>query len=109
MTSTQGSTETAIDGAADTSAGNGAIRPFRIDVPEELTDLRRRINATRWPDRETDASQGVRLEAIQALAAEKAYPNRIHYNNELDQGGHFAWEQPQILAEEIRATFRSLR
>jgi hypothetical protein len=30
------------------------IRPFRIDVPEEyLIDLRRRIAATRWPERET--------------------------------------------------------
>ena len=41
--------------------------------------------------------------------AEKAYPNLIHFN-EIDEGGHFAaWEQPQILSEEIRATFRSLR
>ena len=41
--------------------------------------------------------------------AEKAYPNLIHFN-EVDEGGHFAaWEQPQILSEEIRATFRSLR
>jgi pimeloyl-ACP methyl ester carboxylesterase len=46
-----------------------AIRPFTIDVPEEeLTDLRSRINATKWPDRETDASQGVQLATIQALA-----------------------------------------
>jgi hypothetical protein len=38
-------------------------------VPEEqLEDLRRRIIATRWPDREIDASQGVQLETIQALA-----------------------------------------
>ena len=48
-----------------------AIRPFRIDVPEEaIVDLRRRISATRWPDRETvtDPSQGVPLTAIQELA-----------------------------------------
>ena len=48
-----------------------AIRPFRIDVPEaELTELRRRITATRWPERETvnDASQGVQLATVQALA-----------------------------------------
>ena len=48
-----------------------AIRPFRINVPEEeLTDLRRRINATRWPERETvaDASQGVQLATTQELA-----------------------------------------
>src|SRR6266849_7531757 len=39
-----------------------AIRPFHVNVPEaELTELRRRINATKWPERETvaDASQGV--------------------------------------------------
>jgi pimeloyl-ACP methyl ester carboxylesterase len=41
--------------------------------------------------------------------AEKAYPNLIHYNR-LPKGGHFAaWEQPQSLSEEFRATFRSLR
>jgi pimeloyl-ACP methyl ester carboxylesterase len=41
--------------------------------------------------------------------AERAYPNLIHYNKTA-KGGHFAaWEQPQILSEEIRAGFRSLR
>jgi pimeloyl-ACP methyl ester carboxylesterase len=41
--------------------------------------------------------------------AEKAYPKLIHFN-EVDEGGHFAaWEQPQTLSEEIRASFRSLR
>ena len=41
--------------------------------------------------------------------AEQAYPNLIHYNK-LDKGGHFAaWEQPQLLSEEVRAGFRSLR
>jgi len=48
------------------------IRPFQVDaVPEaELTELRRRINATRWPERETvaDATQGVQLATTQALA-----------------------------------------
>jgi len=55
---------------ADAGAGEDrAIRPFTIDVPEEeLTDLRSRINATKWPDRETDATQGVQLATIQALA-----------------------------------------
>ena len=51
---------------------NSAIRPFeKVNFPEaELTELRRRINATRWPDRETvtDASQGVQLATTQALA-----------------------------------------
>jgi pimeloyl-ACP methyl ester carboxylesterase len=53
------------------SAANttGAIRPFEVDVAdEELADLRNRISATRWPDRETHASQGVQLEMIRALA-----------------------------------------
>jgi pimeloyl-ACP methyl ester carboxylesterase len=42
--------------------------------------------------------------------AERAYPdNLIHYNR-VDRGGHFAaWEQPQLLSEELRASFRSLR
>jgi pimeloyl-ACP methyl ester carboxylesterase len=47
------------------------IRPFQIQVPEEdLVDLRRRIAATRWPEKETvaDPSQGVQLATIQALA-----------------------------------------
>jgi pimeloyl-ACP methyl ester carboxylesterase len=40
---------------------------------------------------------------------ERAYPNLIYYNR-LDKGGHFAaWEQPQLLSEEVRAGFRSLR
>ena len=52
-------------------ADPNAIRPFQVNVPEaELTDLRRRINATKWPERETvtDASQGVQLATIQKLA-----------------------------------------
>jgi pimeloyl-ACP methyl ester carboxylesterase len=41
--------------------------------------------------------------------AEKAYPNLVYYNR-LPKGGHFAaWEQPQALTEELRASFRSLR
>ena len=49
-----------------------AIRPFQVNVPEaEPTALRRRINATRFPEKETvaDFSQGVQLAFIQALAA----------------------------------------
>ncbi|MGZ7049492.1 MAG: epoxide hydrolase family protein [Methanobacterium sp.] len=55
-----------------TAAGEeNSIRPFRINIPEEaLVDLRRRILATNWPERETvsDQSQGVRLATIQELA-----------------------------------------
>ena len=48
-----------------------AIRPFRINVSDaELTELRRRISATRWPDQETvrDQSQGPQLATLQKLA-----------------------------------------
>ncbi|HLK73769.1 MAG TPA: epoxide hydrolase [Streptosporangiaceae bacterium] len=42
--------------------------------------------------------------------AERAYPNNLIHFNELDRGGHFAaWEQPLLFAEEMRASFRSLR
>lgn len=45
------------------------IRPFAIDVPEaQLVDLRRRIAATNWPDRELEPTQGVQLDTIRALA-----------------------------------------
>jgi pimeloyl-ACP methyl ester carboxylesterase len=47
------------------------VRPFRVEVPEEdLAELRRRIAATRWPEKEpvTDQSQGVQLATMQALA-----------------------------------------
>ncbi len=58
--------------AQQTSNENTAVRPFqRLAVPEgELTDLRERVKATRWPTRElvTDDSQGVQLATIQALA-----------------------------------------
>ena len=53
------------------TVNRNAIRPFHVNVPEaELADLRRRINVTRWPDRETvtDATQGVQLATTQALA-----------------------------------------
>jgi len=53
------------------AATSDEIRPFQIDVPQdELVELRRRILATRWPERETvaDDSQGVPLAMIQELA-----------------------------------------
>jgi pimeloyl-ACP methyl ester carboxylesterase len=53
------------------AAEGNAIRPFRINVPEEdLVDLRRRIGATKWPEQETvaDATQGVQLATMRALA-----------------------------------------
>jgi pimeloyl-ACP methyl ester carboxylesterase len=52
-------------------ANKDAIRPFQVNVPEaDLTELRRRVNATKWPERETvlDETQGVQLATTQALA-----------------------------------------
>jgi pimeloyl-ACP methyl ester carboxylesterase len=61
---------TLLPAAARAGAEGDAIRPFRIDVPEEqLVDLRRRVLATRWPDKETvgDRSQGTQLANLQQL------------------------------------------
>jgi Epoxide hydrolase N terminus len=47
------------------------IRPFDVDIPEErIDDLRRRIEATRWPSKELvdDRSQGVQLATVKELA-----------------------------------------
>src|SRR6202789_2017047 len=62
---------TATQPATDQATDKTVIRPFHVNVPEtELTELRRRINATKWPERETvtDATQGVQLATTQALA-----------------------------------------
>ncbi len=59
-----------IAGSRATPKVDTLIRPFRVHIPEEaLTDLRRRIQATRWPDRETvpDQSQGAPLARLQPL------------------------------------------
>jgi pimeloyl-ACP methyl ester carboxylesterase len=53
------------------AAEASAIRPFHVSFPQaELADLRRRVNATRWPERETvaDATQGVQLATMRKLA-----------------------------------------
>ena len=133
-----------MSGPTENPAAAIAIRPFQVSVPDEdLVELRPRIDATRWPERETvdDDSQGVPLATMQELArywatdnakaitipfaisvfldelyqaprswAERAYPDILIHYNRLDRGGHFAaWEQPQLLSEELRAAFRSLR
>ncbi|HVE42742.1 MAG TPA: epoxide hydrolase [Planctomycetota bacterium] len=57
--------------AAQQEGDETAVRPFRVSFPEaDLAELRRRINATRWPEREPvpDASQGVQLATIQKVA-----------------------------------------
>jgi pimeloyl-ACP methyl ester carboxylesterase len=56
---------------SERAVDRNAIRPFQVNVRDaDLTDLRRRIEATRWPERETveDDSQGVQLATIQKLA-----------------------------------------
>jgi pimeloyl-ACP methyl ester carboxylesterase len=61
----------AADGPVTSKEDRSSIRPFHVNVPEAaLTDLRTRINATKWPERETvtDASQGVQLAMMQKLA-----------------------------------------
>jgi pimeloyl-ACP methyl ester carboxylesterase len=56
--------------SARAAAEDGSIRPFHINIPQgQLVDLRRRIAATRWPDKETvaDRSQGAQLAKLQTL------------------------------------------
>jgi pimeloyl-ACP methyl ester carboxylesterase len=66
---TMSTTTTERDTAKDTAATD--LRPFRVDISDEaLEDLRRRIAATQWPERETvaDSSQGVPLSTMKELA-----------------------------------------
>jgi pimeloyl-ACP methyl ester carboxylesterase len=82
-------------GSADPATATD-IRPFTVDVSDqELEDLRNRIRATRWPDRELDPSQGVHLETIKALADywstdydwrafEKSFAALPHFVTEID-------------------------
>jgi len=62
----------ATEAAAQTATDKTAIRAFEVGFPEaDLAELRRRINATRWPERETvdDDSQGVPLSTMKELAS----------------------------------------
>ena len=64
-------TQTSATQQGNKQVTDNAIRAFHVNVPEaELTELRRRINATKWPERElvADPSQGVQLATMQALA-----------------------------------------
>ena len=59
------------DVARQTASDKTAVRPFHVSIPEaELAEMRKRIKATRWPERETvtDESQGVKLAMMQDLA-----------------------------------------
>ena len=60
----------ALQASAAPAQDDAAIRPFKVHVPQaQLDDLKRRINQTRWPDRElvADGSQGVQLAQMQSL------------------------------------------
>src|ERR1700730_16913174 len=62
--------KTGAKDATATTSVDGSIRPFEFSVPEEdLVELRRRTQATRWPDKETvsDRSQGVQLAKLRRL------------------------------------------
>jgi hypothetical protein len=62
--------------ASTADTATAAIRPFQVTVPEkELVDLRQRIAATRWPDRETvtDGSQGAQLAKINTALTGATY------------------------------------
>jgi len=64
-------TGTLTDVVHDTDTTEPEIRPFRVNFPDaDLTDLNRRIKATRWPNKETvdDDTQGVQLATMQSLA-----------------------------------------
>lgn len=71
-TETETETSRAVVGVARPAGGDAsAVRPLRVHAPDvQLAELRRRINATRWPEREAvaDASQGVPLATMQKLA-----------------------------------------
>jgi pimeloyl-ACP methyl ester carboxylesterase len=70
-TQTLAGTDAGLSVFKGSSGETNAVRPFRINFSEEaLTDLRRRITATKWPERElvSDATQGVQLATMQKLA-----------------------------------------
>src|SRR5689334_22124100 len=67
----QGAISTAQPEAPAKLVSDESIRPFQVHIPDaQLTDLKRRVLATQWPDAEivSDASQGVQLGTMKALA-----------------------------------------
>ena len=82
--------------ATTEKSGAKAIRLFHVDVPDEaLVDLRRRIAATRWPDKETvdDGSQGTPLAKIQDL---------VHY-----WGTDYDWRRFETKLNACRSSSRT--
>ncbi len=71
MTATENPEAVDQDGRSAGATASDAVHPFRVNVPgAELDEMRRRISATRWPERETvtDRSQGPQLATLQKLA-----------------------------------------
>ena len=96
---------TLLPGRFAPAAEGATNRPFNISVPEEaLVDVRLRLAATRWPDKETVSDRAQPPESW----VWRAYRNLI-YLHEVDRGGHFAaWKQPELFAAELRVAFQSL-
>jgi hypothetical protein len=114
----------ATEVAGQTGSESTAVRPFQVSFPEaELADLRRRIDATRWPERETvsDDSQGAPPATMNELARYwatdydwrkcearlNALPQFVTEIDGLDI--HFIHVRSEHEDEEMRASFRSLR
>jgi hypothetical protein len=94
-------------------AASDEIRPFRIDVPEQdLVDLRRRLAATRWPDKETvaDDTQGVPL-AIEAVRRIDAIFDAERTINGLppDQRRAVRQERIAVPVDELQSWMREVR
>jgi hypothetical protein len=114
-----------------------AIRPFRVTVPKaQIADMRRRLVATRWPDKETvvDQSQGAQLAKLQELVRywatdydwrkaevklnafpqftttiDGVYIDFIHVRSRHENELPPIVTHPELFAAELRATFKSLR
>ena len=77
-TSAAAGVASAFSGYSTPAAASDAIRPFRVNVPEEqLIDLRRRINMTRWPERETVADAVARSATRDHTGARALLGDRI--------------------------------
>jgi hypothetical protein len=92
------------------AAEGDAIRPFRVNVPEEaLVDLRRFFDVSGVTMPVAVSAFPDEIYAAPRSWAERAYPKLVDYDR-LDMGGRFAaWEQPQLFSGEMRAAFKSLR
>ena len=79
---------------------NGARGSVIVAAAQKTAEIKLPVAITVFPDDVYRAPE---------TWARRAYPNLIYFH-EVDKGGHFAaWEQPELFAAELRATFRSLR